>query len=432
MRYTAIAFLILLSLAFARAADQGQYTGEALDLEQCFSSAFKRSETIAISEESIVQAEEQFKQAWRSIPPKLSLHGQEYWQDTSHLSSPLGSTLIISPSPSGSIRLNLAPLTFYREFAAIRSASSFIQQSEYAKKRAEQNLYLSVAQSFWSVVQIEDQIKITEAQRSLTMDLIKELQDRERVGRSREAEVVAAQSQLAIVEASFEGLKRARVVARELLAFITGLEKDVPLKDTAALPPPPKDLNSYLEASRKRLDILAQQDAVDIARAGVRVARSGHFPTWSLQANYYDHTRKGYQNDITWDVLAQVDVPIFSWGQVHSSVKQAQSLHRAAELTLQRLQRQAETDVKSAWENLRASIAMFDLYDKSAALAERNYTLQTRDYKRGLVSNLEVLQALNTLYGARLTRDQGQYNVKLNDIQLKIAVGDIQMAEEKE
>jgi hypothetical protein len=49
----------------------GEYdnTG-ALNLGQCYRSALKRSETIAISEESIVQAEEQFKQAWRSIPPQ--------------------------------------------------------------------------------------------------------------------------------------------------------------------------------------------------------------------------------------------------------------------------------------------------------------------------------------------------------------------------
>ncbi len=430
MRYIGAAILISLSLTLARAADQGQPPSGALDLGQCYKSALKRSETIAISEESVVQAEEQFRQAWQSIPPKISLHGQLLWQDTSHVASQT-SGFFKSPSPVGSIRLNLAPLTFYREFAAISAASSFIQQNEYTKRRAEQVLYLSVAQSFWAVVQIEDQIKITESQRSLTMDLIKELQGRERVGRSREAEVVAAQSQLAIVEASLEDLKRARVAAREVLTFITGLDKDIPLVDTAALPARPGDLKTYLEASRKRPDILAQQDAVDTARAGVAVARSGHFPQWSLQANYYDHTRTGVQEPITWDVLAMVDVPIFSWGQVQSSVRQALSVQRTAELMLQRLQRQTDTDVRSAWENLRASLNVFDLYDKSASLAERNYALQSRDYRRALVSNLEVLQALSTLYGARLTRTQGLYNVKLNDILLRLAVGDLQLPEVK-
>lgn len=425
------AAVLLWIRASALAADQGQAVQGPLDLRRCFDLALTRSETIAINEEAVVQAEEQYRQAWQSIPPKLSLHGQELWQDTAGVTSPVASNLFKSPSPSGSVRLTLAPLTFYREFAAMRAASSFIRQNVYARRRAEQILYLTVAQAFWSVVQIEDQIRISESQRSLTLDLIKELQERERVGRSREAEVVAAQSQLAIVEASLEDLRRARVAARELLTFLTGQDKDSSLADTTALPGPPGDLKAYLDVSRKRPDVLAQQDAVDTARAGVEVARSGHFPSWSLQANYYDSTRVGFQKDVTWDVLAQVDVPIFFWGQVSSSVRQALSVQRAAELALQRLQRQTDTDVQSAWENLRASITVFGLYDRSASLAERNYALQTRDYRRGLVSNLEVLQALSTLYGARLTRDQGQYAVKFNDLLLKVAVGDLQILGEK-
>ncbi|MCX5866626.1 MAG: TolC family protein [Proteobacteria bacterium] len=407
---------MLLSVSAPAAEEKAAPLG-ALDLRQCYERALKQSENIAISEEVIRQAEEQYRQTWAQIPPRLSFQWQELYQDPSQTKL---------RQPQGAFKLQLPALTGYREMAALRSATAITRRREYEMKRAEQSLLVDVAQAFWNVIQIENQIQVTKSQQALMQDRIKELSERERIGRSREAEVVAAQSQLAGIEANREELEQARVLARESLAFFTGADKDVPLADTIPLPDQPNDLSRYLDSARQRPDILAQKEVMATSQAAVKVARSGHYPNLSINTNYYP-VREGNQGQgpIKWDFMAAIEVPLYSWGQVQSSIREANSRLRATELALKLQERQVETEVRNAWDSLRAFLSELNYYEKVVALADRNYKLQAGDYRRGLVSNLEVLQALTDLYAARLRRDQVQYAAKLNAIRLAVAAGAI-------
>ncbi|MCX5858868.1 MAG: TolC family protein [Proteobacteria bacterium] len=416
---TAVLFLAL--TLSGPAVGENQSPGGALDLWQCYEKAIQQSETVAISEEGIKQAEEVYRQAWSGIPPRLSFTWQEKYQDPAHTDF---------RQALGAINLSLSALTGFREKAAMYSAKTLTRQKELETKWARQNILSDVAQAFWNVVEAENQIQVTKSQQALMQDRIKELEDRVRIGRSREAEVVAAQSLLAQLEANQEDLERVRLAARELLAFLTGAGRDVPLVDASPLPGQPRDLAFYLNAARQRPDLLALRESQQIVQAAVKLAKSGHYPSLSLEGNYYVvgpevNDQQGETNEIRWDIKANLKVPLYSWGQVQSSVREANSQLFITELTLKRQERQVETDVKSAWENLRSSLSELDKYDKLVTLTDRNYKLQSADYRRGLVTNLDVIQALTGLYDATLRRDQSRLNAKLSVILLQVAAGEI-------
>ena len=413
--------LIMWLATSAPAVGENQSPGGALDLWQCYEKAIQQSENVAISEESIRQAEEVYRQAWSGIPPRLSFTWQEKYQDPSHAGF---------RQALGAINLSLPALTGFREKAAMNSAKTLTRQKELETKWVRQNILSDVAQAFWNVVEVENQIQVTKSQQALMQDRIKELEDRVRIGRSREAEVVAAQSLLAQLEANQEDLERVRLAARELLAFLTGAGKDIPLVDASPLPGQPRDLAFYLDAARQRPDLLALRESQQIAQAAVKLAKSGHYPYLSLEGNYYVvgpevNNQQGETNEIRWDIKANLKVPIYSWGQVQSSVRGANSQLLITGLALKRLERQVETEVKSAWENLRASLSELDKYEKLVTLTDRNYKLQSADYRRGLVTNLDVIQALTGLYDATLRRDQSRYYAKLNAILLRVAAGEV-------
>jgi len=411
------AVIILITLALSGpAAGETQTPGGALDLWQCYEKAIQQSETVAISEEGIRQAEEQYRQAWSGIPPRLSFRWQEFYQDPSHYQL---------RQAQGGFNLHLPSLTGYREMAAMKSAKTLTRQKELETKRVRQLILSDVAQAFWNVVEVENQIQVTKSQQALVQDRIRELEDRERIGRSREAEVVAAQSQLAQVEANQEDLERVRVAARELLAFLTGAGRDIPLNDATPLPDQSRDLAFYLDTARQRPDLLALRETQQIAQAAVKLARSGHYPYLNLDGNYYVVGREGSSGTARWDITAALEIPIYSWGQVQSSVREANSQVLITGLALKLQERQVETEVKSAWENLRASLSELNKYEKLVTLTDRNYKLQSADYRRGLVTNLDVIQALTGLYDATLRRDQSRYYAKLNAILLQVAAGEV-------
>ena len=57
------------------------------------------------------------------------------------------------------------------------------------------------------------------------------------------------------------------------------------------------------------------------------------------------------------------------------------------------------------------------------SLAEENARYQEADYKLGLVTNLDVLSALNTVQQARLSLSQAKVQERLTLLNLEVAAG---------
>ena len=63
-------------------------------------------------------------------------------------------------------------------------------------------------------------------------------------------------------------------------------------------------------------------------------------------------------------------------------------------------------------------------YSKAVALAEKNYDVQKKEYRTGIISNIDLLTLLTNMQNIRgqwlIARD----NAKLDDIRLRIAMGE--------
>jgi outer membrane protein TolC len=104
-------------------------------------------------------------------------------------------------------------------------------------------------------------------------------------------------------------------------------------------------------------------------------------------------------------------------------VDQAKARAHAAELALALASRQAETDVREAYSILHHSVATMNSLIKAVALAEDNAKLQSRDYTYSLVTNLDVLNAQNTVLQTKLNLEQARAQACLAGIQLDFAAG---------
>ena len=62
--------------------------------------------------------------------------------------------------------------------------------------------------------------------------------------------------------------------------------------------------------------------------------------------------------------------------------------------------------------------------EEALATAESNYRAQARDYANGLVTNLEVLSASQSLLDARQSRDLAMTTLCGSWISLKVAAGE--------
>lgn len=375
-----------------------------IGIDAAFDAAIHRSETIEIQSELTVQGHEKVRQAWGSILPNVSFIGAyQRQQDTTSSSS----TSSVTKPDQTTLRIALAQRLFngMREYAALNVARHGEAASESDRKRALMLLYNDVVDSVSSVNSLEaDLLNLNELIR-LTAERKSELSERRRIGRSRESEVVSVDAQLKLLnsqKASLEGQLR---VTRETFAFLTGLSADSSLLDSSAQNLELLPLKSYIDSIESRADLEAASRRVELAESSVNVSKGGHLPTLDLGADYY-LKRPGFLENVKWDVQLTLSVPLFSGGVTWFQTNEAVSRLKQSELELQRMRRNSELEVKQAYLNVSSLDEQIRAHKEALSSTEKNYKIQNSEYRLGLVTNLDVLQALNTFHETKRDMDR--------------------------
>jgi outer membrane protein len=115
-------------------------------------------------------------------------------------------------------------------------------------------------------------------------------------------------------------------------------------------------------------------------------------------------------------------VPIYAGGLLQSKVREAVSQRTQAELNASQVSREAEQEIRSVYQIVVFDRTQLDALEKSTESARKNYEAQRRDYRLGLVTNLDVLQALTAFQQNQRALDRAHYTAKLDYLILEAAV----------
>jgi len=256
----------------------------------------------------------------------------------------------------------------------------------------------------------------------LTEDRSKELQRFVDLGRSRPSEVLSAQTTLASLDAQIASIEQFYSDSRQLLLFLTGVAPDVPLEDSQTHAAP-ATLDDALSRAGKRPDLMATVEALNQADLQIRYEKGGYLPTLSFLGNYYTE-RVGFLTDVRWDATFTLTVPLYEGGSTKAQVQQARAQEIIAQLTLARQKRDIERQVRTAFDDLTLSQTQVQAYGKAVDLANRNYAVQQKEYRLGLINNLELLQLLADLQTVKQQAAVADAAARLNDILLRVSMGE--------
>lgn len=390
---------------------------EPMSLDQYYQAALKRSEVIGTQRELINQAEEQYKQARAARLPTLSgvaTYTQQEQPPSSVPSTP--STL----TRQTNARLTVTQPLFrgFREFAALRQTKALVNAQDDDYRHARVLLFEDVVTNFYTVLSLEKDLDNYAQEIDQNLAREKDLQARVRIGKSRESEVLNVEAAISSLRAQVEQIHGQLQAARENLAFLSGRDANTPLRDDQPTIYQVEPVDSYLNRLDQRPDILASKQRYVAAKENVSVAKGERLPSLDLNGNYYLE-RPGYYKDITWDVQLLLTIPLYSGGSVKSKISEAVSQRTQAELALSETRRQAEQEIRSAHSAVIFDLAQRDALENSTSAADKSYQAQLRDYRLGLVTNLDVLQALTALQQNRRALDRVRLSTKLDFLKLQ-------------
>lgn len=397
----------------------------SFSLLDCYQLALKRSETIAMSKESIEEAEANIFLSTSELLGDVDLLLTHFKQDapTTSGETGVGRTLSARDRKEGKFVVTQPLFQGFRSIAALGAAGSFKRQRKEERVRAEQLLFRDVARAFYTVLKQEKDVEIVEEIHKTLEERIKELDEREKIGRSRPSEVATAVSRLKLVEFDLAHSKGALAISLHILEFLLGRPINPnELKDTNTPSNPTFDSEVDEWLSEARPDVQASKYAAKTAWRGVIEAQSNLWPKISLESNRFIH-REGFQKDIDWDVLFKVDVPLSRGGETVGNIKKAVSVWKKTKLNYSLTKRQAALDMKETYQNWLASRDGLKAMNAAVEASQKNFDLQKEDYARNLVSNLDVLVALEEFYNTQRELNRARYDVKQNYWELQIAKG---------
>ena len=393
--------------------------GHPLTLAECYALALKRSEEIAIHGELIKQTEARFLQSLSGALPHASYEISRKRQDGSG-----SSAFTLRDIPEQRFAVTQPLFGGFKEFAAMRGTRAERRQREHERRRAEDLLFVDVANALYLVLEQREDQQALEMIRSTLMERLDELGERQRLGRTRTTDVASAEAQLRRVEAEMEGARMLEATARELLEFLTGLPQVDALMDPDPTLLAPEAESAYLARALVRPDVRAAEEAWQAAKKGITIARAGFYPDVDLEGNYYTE-RVGNAADVAWDVTLLVSVPLFQGGTNIGAVREAQSEERQAELTLEQRRREAARDVQYAFAQYTGALARHAALARAHEAAEQSYRLQAEDFRLNLINNLDVLQTLQTLEDSRREALSAAYEAKRLHWALQAAAGGV-------
>jgi len=398
-----------------------------LSLGDCYRLALKHSDNLAMQDIAIEKTWADFLAAAGDTIGDADFKLTHFYQEVQHgAAGDAGATSTATRSSRRSRYFTFSQPLFrgFKALAAVRAAGNLRKERTYERLRAEQLLFYDVAESFYNIVHYQKDIVITEEIVTYLDERIKELHEREAIGRSRPSEVATAMTRIKTKQADLARSRGMLSAEKRVMEFLTGVSLDHrTLIETQEPQVPSSQIETALENIEERADVKAAFLALQIAKRNITKAQSDLWPEISVDGNLYEK-REGFQSGIDWDLLLTFDIPLFKGGTTMSAIKAAVSDLKTAEHTYSEAKRQAELELKQAWDLWNSSFEELKALQDAQSASEENYKLQKEDYEHNLVNNLDVLEALESFSDARLNVSRAYSEMNTNYWDFKMSSGD--------
>jgi len=300
-----------------------------------------------------------------------------------------------------------------------------------AKARAEiatRGLTVTVVQSYFGL--LAAQTRTVNAERAFHegqhfLELSRKLEEGGEVAHS---DTIKAQIQANDLKRAWQEAKLTEQNARLALAVLLfpNFFQDFTLaNDLATMPalPPMNELQTM--AAKNNPELQAAFAALAVANKQVGVGKAGYLPSLSvdrfygIEANRFAKRAPDGTQNLGYQGIATLNIPVWNWGATQSKVRQAELLRHQAQVELSAAQRQALADLQSFYSEAQLAYDQLQMLKQSTELAEQSLRLTTLRYQGGEASALEVVDAQNTLTAAGNSYHDGEarYHVALANLQ---------------
>lgn len=308
-------------------------------------------------------------------------------------------------------------------------AEASFYASESYRHAVQTSLVSTIANSYYTLLMLDEQLSISERTLKTWDENIRVLQALKRAGRTNEAAVLQAKANRMRVENSTITLRNQISIqenAVKSLLLSPGMDTSRSSLKSQLFP---DSVSSGVSLSllSNRPDVRSAEFELQKSFYDINVARAAFYPTLTLTGNlgWSTSSGNGVSNPSTFiaNAIGSLTAPLFSRGKNKANLKIAESEYEIASLTFQQKLLDAGIEVNdalSSWQTAKDRLIL----DKKQIVALKGAVHNTRLLMRNSNTNyLEVLTAQQRLLEAELTETNDKFEEIQSIISLYHALG---------
>ena len=308
--------------------------------------------------------------------------------------------------------------------------------SNSADATRQATLY-NIDNAYWTVVSLKHKKRLAESYLELVRKLDSDVGKMIREGVATRADGLKVGVKVNEAEMTLTQVDNGLALAKMLLCQLCGMDvnEDITLADednkelATAAEAMEADMDSHnIMVSESRPELRVLQNAVDISKQIVNVAKAGHLPKVMLTGGYMTtnpNVYNGFQRRFagTWNIGVMVSVPVWNWNDVTYKVRAAKNQAMIAELELNDVREKVELQVSQGNFRVNEAAKKLRLADASTKRAEENLRCANLGFREGVMQSTEVMEAQTAWLQAQSQRIDAEIDVKLSRVNLKKALG---------
>jgi outer membrane protein len=322
-----------------------------------------------------------------------------------------------------------------------QSGKNVTKQAEAIFAADQQDLIVRTVRFYLGVLRAQDNLEASLARERAFQRQLEQTQQRFEVGLIAITDVHEAQAahDLSRVERITD--ENSLNVALERLSVLTGryhanlylLREDLEIK-----PPTPEKRSDWVDfALDNNFRLSAASHAEEAARQTAKANKMQHMPKVSGSASYSDYSTNGDRNvrpttgfDVSPDndqdqevYQIRVDVPLFSGGSISANRRRAYQEYISSRESRVNLMRNTVTNTRSLHMTVISDVARVAARKQSIVSSQSALDATNAGYEVGTRNIVDVLNAQNTLFGAKRDYANARYDYVANMLRLKLEAG---------
>jgi outer membrane protein len=293
-----------------------------------------------------------------------------------------------------------------------------------------------VSQAYFDVLASQDSLAFIRAQKSAISEQLAQAKRNFEVGTSTIVDTHEAQSRYDLVVSQEIAAESDLEIKKQTLRQIVGKQPKelAPLMPSVPLTPPdPSNMDKWVDAAEStNFTVQGQFAALEIASGEIARNRAAHLPTLNLVANDGRQSSSvgtiGILGSPATDIYnrqigLQLNIPIFSGGNVTSLTRQAVALRDKAGQDLENARRTAALSARQSYLGVTNGIAQVKALEQALVSSQSSLDSNKLGYEVGVRINIDVLNAQQQLFQTKRDLSKAIYDTIMSGLKLRNAAG---------